>query len=215
MKHSLIVFFCNSIIYLLAANSLFAQSWDLVKDKEGIKVYIRSEPNSTLKSFRGEVTLNVPADKISKLIIDPDCSDWWEKNFIQSKLLDYKEGKSVLYYLVYGLPWPLNDRDFVSETSIIKDSVTGKQTLISRPLLNIVPVKPDLIRINEFSQKWILQPLDEQNVHVIFEGFIDPGGNLPAWLNNIVLPETPFKTLHSLKERSLSDSSVQSINQLD
>jgi hypothetical protein len=66
-----------------------------------------------------------------------------------------------------------------------------------------VPVKSDLIRISKYSQKWTIQPIDKQRVHVILEGFIDPGGNLPAWIYNIVIPETPFKIIHSLRERLL------------
>jgi hypothetical protein len=210
MKHSLIIFFCISIFQLVTADFLFAQSWNFVKEREGIKVYTRTEPNSALKSFKGEVTLKASVDKISIMIMDPDYADWWETNFTERKLLDYKENKSVQYYLIYGLPWPLANRDFAAETIMTKDSVTGEQTMISRTMSDKVPVKPGLIRINKYLQKWVLQPLDKQNVHVTLEGFIDPGGNLPAWIYNIVIPEAPFKIINSLRERLLSDGLVQS-----
>jgi hypothetical protein len=210
MKHSLILFFCTLIFNLLASSCLFAQSWNFVKEKEGIKVFTRIEPNSSLKAFKGETILQAPVDKVSILIMDPKNSDWWKANFAQRELIDYKEDKYVQYYLVYGLPWPLINRDFAAETRMTKDSVTGEQIMISLPMLNKVPTNPDLIRINKYLQKWTLQPLDKQTVHVILEGFIDPGGNLPAWLYNIVIPEAPFKIINSLRDRLLSEKQVQS-----
>jgi hypothetical protein len=210
MKYSLILFFCTSIINLLTLNSLFAQSWDFVKEKEGIKVYTRIEPNSSLKSFKGEAVLNATVDKLSIMIMDPKYGDWWKNNFTQRELLDYKEERFVQYYLIYGMPWPLANRDFAAETIMTKDSVTGEQTMISRTMSDKVPVKHGLIRINNYLQKWVLQPLDKQSVHVTLEGFIDPGGNLPSWIYNIVIPEAPVKIINSLREKLLSDRSVQS-----
>jgi hypothetical protein len=210
MKHCLILFFSTLIINLLTLNNLFAQAWNFVKEKEGIKVYTRHEPNSALKSFKGEAIINAPVDNISFLIMDPNHADWWEKNFTQRKLLEYHENNYIRYYLVYNLPWPFVNRDFVAETRITKDAMSGEQIMVSIPVVNIVSVKPGLIRIEKYSQKWILQPMDKQNVHVILEGFIDPGGNVPSWLYNIVLPETPFKIINALRDRLLSDRSVWS-----
>jgi hypothetical protein len=211
MRHRLILFFCTSIIILLMANSLCAQSWNFVKEREGIKVYTRIEPNNSLKSFKGEAILQASIDKLSILIMDPKYGDWWKNNFTQRELLDYKEEKFVQYYLIYGMPWPLTNRDFAAETILTKDSVSGEQTMISTTMSEKVPVKPGLIRINNYLQKWVLQPLDKQNVHVTLEGFIDPGGNVPAWIYNIVIPEAPFKIINSLRERLLSDGLVQSV----
>ena len=116
MKHILKLTFCALMILQIAANGLFAQNWNLVREKEGIKVYTRMEPNSTLKSFRGEAILHAPVDKISMWIMDPGKREWWADNFTELTLLDYKEGKYFRYYAVYGLPWPLTDRVIAAET---------------------------------------------------------------------------------------------------
>ena len=129
------------MIPLLASNTLFAQSWNLVKDKDGIKVYTRAEPNSTLKSFRGEAMLDAPVDKISRWIMDPGKREWWADTFTELTLLDYKEGKYIRYYAVYGLPWPLTDRDIATETRLSEDSITGVTTMVSRPIPDAVPDK--------------------------------------------------------------------------
>ena len=37
------------------------------------------------------------------------------------------------------------------------------------------------------------------------EGSFDPGGNIPFWVSNMVITQTPFKIMHALRERVLSD----------
>ena len=63
--------------------------------------------------------------------------------------------------------------------------------------------------MKNFWQKWTVQPLGEGNVHVVLEGFFDPAGNIPAWLYNNVITETPVKAIHSLRERALSNKPVK------
>jgi len=51
------------------------------------------------------------------------------------------------------------------------------------------------VRINKYRQKWIVQPLGNVKVHVILEGLIDPGGNVPTWVLNMLITEMPSKTI--------------------
>jgi len=41
-------------------------------------------------------------------------------------------------------------------------------------------------------------------VHVILEGFVEPNGNVPSWIHNMVVPDMPLKALKALRERALS-----------
>ena len=45
-------------------------------------------------------------------------------------------------------------------------------------------------------------------IHVLLEGFVDPGGNIPPWLYNMVITETPLTVMRALRERVLSDKPV-------
>ena len=107
------------------------------------------------------------------------------------------------------MPWPVTNRDLVANTKIASDPVTMERTYIAEPLLNVIPEKPDNVRIKKYHQKWTIQPLVNGNVHVILEGFIDPGGNVPAWIYNMIVPETPFKAIKSLRDRVLSNKAVK------
>lgn len=202
-------FYC---IYILIVNViLFAgvkvvdgQSWDFVKEKDGIKIYTRNELNSSLKSYKGEVTFKASLDKVNLLVGDVKNLDWWDKNISNIKVIDFEKNKFIRYYLVYHVPWPLSNRDLALESQITTDPATGVRTVFSKPVFNLVPEKKDLVRIKKYWQKWTVEPMDKGYVHVILEGFVDPNGNIPSWIYNMVITETPFNVIHSLRERALS-----------
>ncbi|MEI6059659.1 MAG: START domain-containing protein [Bacteroidota bacterium] len=183
----------------------FSQPWNFVKEKDGIKIYTRTEANNSLKSFKGEADFHTSMEKVYSMLGNARNDDWWDKNITDIKVLAYEENKFIQYYLIYNMPWPLTNRDLVAETKIEKNPVNGEWTFIAEPLFNIVPEKDNIVRISKYYQKWTVQPKENGNVHVILEGFINPGGNVPAWAYNMIVPETPYKTIRSLRERVLSN----------
>ena len=201
MKHILRIVFGLSILNLLLIDASFGQPWNFVKEQDSIKIYTRIEPNNTLKSFKGETIFHASVEKVCSMLGNPKNDDWWDKNITDIKLLGYEKDKFVQYYLIYNMPWPLTNRDLVAQTIIASDIVTGEKTFTAEPLFNVVPEKQGIVRINQYHQKWTVQPLANGNIHIILEGFIDPGGNVPAWAYNMIVPETPLKAIRSLRER--------------
>ena len=187
------------VFSLFLVNALFAQPWVFVRESEGIKIYTRHEKNSSIKAFKGEAVFHSPVGKVFSLLANEKDFSWWDKDATYIKVLAYEENKFIRYYFIYHLSWPLRDRDIAVDSRITIDPRTGERIIMSRPLPGIVPEKPGLIRINKYWQKWTVRPIDKSNVTVILEGFIDPGGNLPSWLTNVTIPETPLRILRSLR----------------
>ena len=204
MTHTFRIFFILNLLTIFHATGLQAQSWKFVKEKDGIKIYTRVESNSSWKSFKGEVTFQATMDKVCSMLGNNKNNDWWDKAITDVKVLGYKENKFIQYYMVYNLPWPFTNRDIVTETKVTTDTVSGARIYNARPLPNKVPEKSNLVRIKEYKQTWTVQPVDKGFVHITFEGSINPGGNIPPWLYNMVITETPLKMLHSLREKAIS-----------
>jgi len=193
-----------SFSILFFSCGLFAQTWTLAKEKDGVKVFTRTENNSPWKSFRGEVTFRGTVEKVSSMLGNNKNFDWWDKAVTDVKVLDFKENRFVQYYMIYELPWPLTNRDIVTETIITDDMLTGIRIYEAKPLPGKIPEKPNLVRVKSYRQVWTVQPQDKGNVRVIFEGSLDPGGHIPHWLYNLVITETPLKMLNSLRGKVLS-----------
>jgi len=198
-KYSLIILFV--VFQLLFFEDLAGQKWEFIKEKDGVRIYTRKEANTSLKSFRGEATLHTQMDKVCTLIGNVKNVDWWDKNLREITVLSYEENKNIRYYLIYGVPWPLTDRDLCVEAKITTDPVTGQRVIYSVPLDNVIPEKPGLIRIKKYWQKWTIQPMENGTIYAVLEGFVDPAGNVPAWLYNMVIVDTPLKIFRGIKNR--------------
>ena len=184
----------------LAVNtSVSAQAWEFIKEKDGIKIYTRKEGNNSLKSFKGEAFLHTQMEKVTALIGNVKNFDWWDDDITEIKVLLNEKDKHIQYYLIYDVPWPVTDRDLVVDALISTDPVTGIRVVEAKPLPNVIPEKPNLIRIKKYWQKWTIIPMETGIVHVILEGFVDPGGSVPAWLYNMVITETPLKVIKSVQ----------------
>lgn len=178
-----------------------AQAWDFIKEKEGIKIYTRKEGSNTLKSFRGVMDVKSDFQTVSNLIGNVKNVDWWDKNLREIRVLLYEKEKHIQYYLVYGAPWPVTDRDLCVDATITTDPVTGIRTIYSVPMPNVIPENPDYVRIKNYWQKWLIQDMKNGTIHLILEGYVDPAGSVPDWVYNMVITDTPLKIMRGIRDR--------------
>ncbi len=181
-------------------SALSAQTWNFIKEKEGIKIYTRTPDHSNFKCFKGETVFHTTMEKLSRYIGNVENVDWWDKNVKEIKVLTFEPDKLVRYYLVYDVPWPMNDRDLCVEAKITVDPITGEKTVSAKPLPDAVPERKGIVRIRNYWQKWTLKPTGNNTIQAVLEGFVDPGGNVPSWLYNMVIVDTPLKVMRGIKK---------------
>ena len=189
------------LLIIILSSAATAQSWDFVKEKDGIKIYTRKEAGTSLKSYRGVADIKASAEKVFAMIEDVNHTEWWDKNFTQIKVLLYEKNKRAQYYLVYDLPWPVTDRDLCVDVKVSINSVTGERKITSTPLPKAVPECSDLIRIKNYRQTWTVTPAGNCTSHVVLEGLVDPAGSIPDWVSNLLIIDSPIKVICGLRER--------------
>jgi uncharacterized membrane protein len=186
---------------LMLSCPVAAQSWNFIKEKDGIKIYTRVESGRSLKSYRGVTDINAPAEKIFALMEDINNTDWWDKNLTQIKVLLYEKNKRAQYYLVYELPWPVINRDLCVDVTITIDPVTGERKINAVSLTGVIPERNGMVRITDYRQTWTIIPAGKEMTHVVLEGFVDPAGTIPVWISNMLIIESPLKAISGLKEQ--------------
>jgi len=190
-------------ILIFVCSSLSAQTWTFVKEKNGISLYTSQCGNSSFKSFHGEVEFSGEFEKVSSLIGDPMNLDWWADAVKNIQVLYFEKNEQIRYYFEYQVPWPFANRDLVTQVQISTDSVTGAKTIYSTPLPGLVATKAGLVRVTDYWQRWTLKPLDGGMIHITLEGFIDPAGDVPAWLYNIVVVDIPLRLLQEIRKKAV------------
>jgi hypothetical protein len=192
----ILVFFTT----LMLSGSMAAQSWDFIKEKDGIKIYTRKEAGETLKSYRGVTDINAPADKIFDLMENVYNTEWWDKDLTQIKVLHYEKNKRAQYYMVYNSPWPVTDRDLCVNVTITNDTVTGVRDIRAISVNGVIPERDDIVRIKDFRQTWTIIPSGKEMTHLILEGFIDPAGSIPDWISNMLIINTPSNAIVGVRD---------------
>ncbi|MHC1775482.1 MAG: hypothetical protein AB9834_08725 [Lentimicrobium sp.] len=202
MRPIIVAFFFLVPLYLATVSPAVAQPWQFVKERDGIRLYIRQEANTKFKTFYGETSFRGSCSKVLSLVGNPERTDWWGDDIKDIRVLAYEKDKLIRYYFVYDLPWPFTDRDLVAGVKLSDDPVTGIKTVFSNPLQNVVPVNPDLVRVTDFRQKWTIRPLNDGMVNVTLEGYINPAGDVPAWLYNMVIVDIPLRLLKEIRKQA-------------
>jgi len=189
------------VFLILFSAGITAQPWTLIKEKDGIKMYTRKEKNSSLKSFKGVMVVHSTMERIGKIVGNVRNFDWWDDDIREIRVLAGEDNVFSQYYLIYDVPWPLSDRDLCVDARVSIDPVTGTKIIHAKPLLNVIPEEPDLIRIKNYWQRWTIQPLEHGMIRLTLEGFVDPGGIVPSWLYNMVITDTPLNLMREVKKR--------------
>lgn len=192
------------IFFLIGlTTSLSAQStakWELKSQKEGIAVYSRELPNSNLKELKMTSTAKSSTAAFVKILeVIQTNPDWLDAEF-EVKRLQVNAAGVPINHTKIDFPFPVSDRDLVSSAQVSEDAATGIVTVRSEAVEGILPEQNGYVRMPRFLSRWILTPQADGMLDIEYFLQSDPGGNIPAWVTNMLSSVGPFKTFKAIKE---------------
>ena len=177
--------------------------WELVSTTDGVEVARKTMEGSSLFAFRGESTENVHISVLAAVLLNDPIGPEWVDLMIDSRLLHRDSETTKVIYQGYGLPWPIQDRDYVLHQEASYDEATETFTLMFKSVDDaMMPVQECCVRAMAYRTYWRLQALGGNRTQVEVEVYTDPRGSLPAWLINLIQKDWPYNTITSLVERS-------------
>jgi hypothetical protein len=181
------------------AQSAYGQNdCQLKKQKDDLKVYTCSTPESKLKLLKAEMTLeNTSFDDLLEFLQDINNCVKWQYNTIESQILEKRNG-SIIYRTVLEAPWPVSKREMILELTSSFDSVKQELTIISRTVDYEYPKSDDLVRVPLAVGRWKVVSI-KNSLKVDYFLQIDPGGSVPVWLINLAMAEGPYNSFTNLK----------------
>lgn len=197
-------------VYLLLIPFLsFSQTeWKLKKNENNIKIYTRAVENINFDEYKATTIIETSIDNVlAELLEAPNYTTNCEAG-ISYYVKSISDSQHV-FYAHKELPWPIKDRDIITLLTVEKlSSKKIKLTLESLP--EALPLKEKTIRIKTLMGYWLLEEKGAKTL-VTQQLFLDPEGNLPAFVVNSLLIKGPFKTFSELKATiKESDSSIVS-----
>jgi hypothetical protein len=186
---------------LSIANFAAAQNdCQLKKQKQDLKVYTCSSPESKLKVLKAEMVIEDTSFKeLLAFVRDINNCVTWQYNTIEAAALETRDNATI-YRTVIEAPWPASNREMILELTSSFDSAKNELTIVSRSIDYEYPESDDLVRVPFALGKWQVAAIEKNSLRVLYTLRIDPGGSVPAWLINMAMAEGPYTSFSNLKE---------------
>jgi hypothetical protein len=187
-----------------------AAQWEQFDEEDGIRMYRRDVPGTSVVGLRGEGFVAAPIVRVASVLADRKRATEWIDRLVKTKVIrEINESESINWNHI-KTPSPLKDRDFVFRTLITTDAAKKKVVFsyysVTDPL---APEYDDYVRGSFKSGKFELTMAERTNKDgsktkgtiVVAEVVVDPKGAVPTFIVNMVQKSWPHKTLTALRKQ--------------
>ncbi|MED5387440.1 MAG: START domain-containing protein [Pseudomonadota bacterium] len=188
-------------LLMLMTAPCWAADWELNHEGEqrgDVTTYVREVSDSPVKAFKGVVELQATPAAVLAVLTAVDTFPEWIFQSQGAERLSMKEKERI--HMRFNGIWPVSDRDVVLANTLTQQA-NGEIHLHSENAVAVKGKQPGYVRIPALDNQFVITPLTDGWVRVKFETFVDPGGNVPVWLANLVSTKAPRVTLEGLKEQ--------------
>ncbi|MEO6284424.1 MAG: START domain-containing protein [Dyadobacter sp.] len=189
------------IFCLLFSNGHAQTGWKLITEKEQIRIFSQSVPDSKIKAIKVNCTVDASVTQLVGLLMDVEGGVNWVYKTKSCVLLRKVSPTELYYYSEISLPWPLDNRDFVAHLRLTQDRLTKVVTIDGPVVAGMVSIKKNIVRVDHSKGRWVLTPAGRDRTKIEYTLHTDPGGNVPAWAVNAFAAEGPMETFKSMKEQ--------------
>ena len=171
-----------------------------VVSSHGVTVYERTH-RSDLLELKARGIIHHPLHRVLDVLLDEKKIQEWQPLESFERLKTYSEYHFINYFAM-DLPWPISNRDLVSETKI---EVNEKKFYVMMRLKDIKGLKPErkgYVRLPVNEGYWFLKPVNRgESCEVEFLTRGDPGSWIPKWILNWVARKQIVKGFDRLRDR--------------
>jgi hypothetical protein len=192
--------FLSFIIVIISFPTFSQGEWELRKEDEGIKVYTREVEGSKIQEYKAEALVDASLSEIVAVLKDVENHDKLFSHNIVNELLEQTDTFQV-QYSVTDIPWPMSDRDGVFSYRYKQDYFSKDVYVYIKAETGYVEENKKYVRISDAKGFWLLEPMDTKKVQVTFQMHANSGGNIPSWLINMFIVDSPLKDMKNLRER--------------
>ena len=171
--------------------------WNLKKEKNGIQVYTKKRAESNIYMYKVKTQINASVQNVYEQVIDFKENLKYMELVDSLSFLNHRKDVNYINYMRFDMPWPVTNREMVMEMAVHhhKDSIR----LVSNDLPGYAEQNKNYIQVEDFSEEWVIKPNKNENItQITIEGWVNPGGNIPAWIVNLFSVRTPFRFISGI-----------------
>ena len=177
--------------------------WEEVHSDKLVTIYTAPVEGFRVKAFRAVSVYDATLQQMVAVLTDLDHFPDWLDGTVEAKVLENKGKRQQLCYYVNNFPYPFKDRE-----GIILQSITemdnGEVSVSVEALRDANLINQKLVGVRHFHGGWIVREVAEQGssgrpkVELTYQIHFDPAGNVPRWVVNLLLIDSPKKSMKNL-----------------
>lgn len=168
--------------------------------RHNIRTWIKQENGKRFRSFKVEATFSGTITDCVRILLDVPRYDKWYWEVLESRLVRKLSPTDYHIYLKHRAPHGVTDRDVPGILRFTPQSAENPTLVVQvRAEPDLMPKEKGFVRMEAEDMVLRLTPVSPFNVHLVAEGYVDPGGRAPGWAINFVQRSAPYSTLLGLK----------------
>eukprot|EP00667_Euglena_gracilis_P023951 EG_transcript_27279 len=178
--------------------------WEFVDEADGVKVFCKVVEGSPIVAMRGDAVIDSPMAAVFTALHHPDYKTHWVDRLEKIESLEHHYDEPVkreAHYVLIDMPWPLSNRDFVTESVFNVSTETRTLELLTRDKPH--PARPageDSVRGYVHRSNIRLTAVTDASTRLIIDNCVDPGGFLPPAVVNLVQRTWPANTVAKIRK---------------
>lgn len=178
-------------------HSAYAQEWAYRQEQNGIVLYEDASENEKGKNFMAVFTVAASFKSCISLLYHPRFHPYFMDGIATSELIRTPDAGSLYFYQVIDLPWPIPNRDMVTQAQFTVSADYQKVIV----LLKSAPAEKEstsMTRVNVPDREWHFRKEGENKTHVVYYYASDE--NIPAFLHELLSVDGPLKMISRFRQ---------------
>lgn len=198
MKNVLFFFFSLSALSFSYASA--EEPWKLEKDKDGIKIWNRKTPNSSLKEYKASVVLQITPEKLIAFLKNTSKYEQWmyKVDAGSVKVLKKNNDNDFYTYMIISAPL-IKSRETITHMTFSPADSKGIIMVNLDGAPDLIPKNDKYVRIPKSKGYFKIVPLGNGKVELIHQAYGSPGGAVPDALANLSSVDCPYYMFSRIK----------------
>jgi len=210
MRYFRVVMIGLIIVGVFSSGAWAAEAnWKKIGESNGIVGYTRATPRSSVDQMKGVGIVDASVAAVEALIRDVPSQTEYMYKCKEASVVNTPELKgsadSVYVYNVTAMPYPVKDRDAVVRADYTIDKATGTVYVHVETVKTAYKLDNKRVRMPLVIVDYTLVPKGPDKTEVTYVALADPGGNLPAFVVNMLTKNLSIQTIAGIREMTKKD----------
>ncbi len=168
------------------------------KSMTSLQVSLNAYPQSSFKQVQAKFFTRQSKELVFRVLSDVAKTPQWLSPVASVEMVTMYNNRQFLLRTVLDSPWPFKQREIVSCVNS-----TFAETRISIKIESCsdrLPLADKFVRLTQLKSSWNIRTISEYLVEINYKTWLDPSGNVPAFIFNNELIGTSTTALKKLQE---------------